>query len=420
MRCDQGRVSLWGMRMRMPVPRGRREPDLVARQPLLRVRGHDIAWLPPLVVLLAVPVVDWYTGGDFRVLSWLVLVPGTAAAVCGVWTTALYGVLAMLMYVVGDNSWPHQERTGLPDFILVALGGVLSVLACAVRLRGQERMLHMRAVIDTTRRILLRQLPPDVGGLDHAEIYLAADSQARVGGDFYDIQPSPHGTRVVIGDVQGKGLAAVEAASVLLGTFREAAYYESDPVTVAERLETRMVRHVRYCAHVGRDDAERFATAVLLDFPELRSVRTDWGPDLTGLDAVTVDVVNFGHEPPLLVRPGGVRALPMREGLPLGLGELVPRTPVAARLRLAADETLLLVTDGVTEARDGRGVFFPLREYLTRALAAGPPALDPESLVRLVRDGVLAHTGGGLDDDTTIFAVRRAREPARRGPGAPE
>lgn len=403
----------------MPVPRVRREPDPVERQQLLRVRGRDLAWLPPLVVLLAVPVLDWATGGDFRVISWLVLVPGTAAAVCGVRTTAVFAGLAMLMYVAGDNSWQHQERTGLPDFILVALGGILSVLACAVRLRGQERMLHMRAVVDTTRRILLRQLPPDVGGLDHAEIYLAADSEARVGGDFYDIQPSPYGTRVVIGDVQGKGLAAVEAASVLLGTFREAAFHESAPVIVAERLETRMVRHVRYCAHVGRDDSERFATAVLLDFPELRSERTDWGPDITGLDAVTVDVINFGHEPPLLVRPDGVRYLPLWDGLPLGLGELAPRTPRAATVRLAADETLLLVTDGVTEARDGNGAFFPLREYLVRALAAGPSVLDPGSLVRLVRDGVLAHTGGGLDDDTTIFAVRRASEPMRRGPGAP-
>ncbi|MGW0846114.1 PP2C family protein-serine/threonine phosphatase [Streptomyces sp. NPDC002787] len=405
--------------MRVSMPRVRREVDPVERQQPLRVRGRSIAWVPPLVVLLAVPVLDWVTSGDFRVLSWLVLVPGTAAALCRVWTTALFAVLATFMYVLGDSSWPHQDRTGLPDFVLVVLGGVLSVLACAVRLRGQERMMHMRAVVDTTRRILLRQLPPDVGGLDHAEIYLAADSEARVGGDFYDIQPSPHGTRVVIGDVQGKGLAAVEAASVLLGTFREAAYYEREPDIVAERLETRMVRHVRYCAHVGRDDAERFATAVLLDFPQLRSERTDWGPDLTGLGgAVTVDVINFGHEPPLLVSPDGVRFLPLRDGLPLGMGELAPQETRTATARLAADETLLLVTDGVTEARDGNGVFFPLREYLVRALADGAPATDPESLVRLVRDGVLAHTGGSLDDDTTIFAVRRASEPVRRGPGA--
>jgi serine phosphatase RsbU (regulator of sigma subunit) len=69
---------------------------------------------------------------------------------------------------------------------------------------------------------------------------------------------------------------------------------------------------------------------------------------------------------------------------------------------------LLLVTDGVTEARDGDGVFFPLRSYLSRAIAADPrAATDPVALVRLVHDGVLGHTGGHLDDDTTIFAVRR-------------
>ncbi|MET9843252.1 PP2C family protein-serine/threonine phosphatase [Streptomyces ossamyceticus] len=415
--------------MRMPMPRARRAPDPVERQQLLRVRGHSVAWLPPLMVLCAVPALDWVTSGDFRVISWLVLVPGIAAAVCGVWTTALFGVLAMIAYYMVDNSWPHQYRSGLPDFILLALGGVMSVLACAVRLRGQERMLHMRAVVDTTRKILLRQLPPHVGGLDHAEVYLAADSEARVGGDFYDIQPSPHGTRVLVGDVQGKGLGAVEAASVLLGTFREAAYYEAEPGTVAERLETRMIRHVRYCAHVGRDDAERFATAVLLDFPELRSERTDWGPDTTGLDTLTVDIINFGHEPPLLVSPDGVRVLVLGDGLPLGLSELESTNPtgppatggpgcVGVTVRLAPDEALLLVTDGVTEARDGDGVFFPLRSYLSGAIAADPrAATDPVALVRLVHDGVLGHTGGHLDDDTTIFAVRRGTGTGR-APGA--
>ena len=74
MRGVWGRVSLWGMRMRMPVLLGRREPDPFARQQPLRIRGRNVAWLPPLVVLLAVPVVDWFTSGDFRVISWLVLV----------------------------------------------------------------------------------------------------------------------------------------------------------------------------------------------------------------------------------------------------------------------------------------------------------------------------------------------------------
>ncbi|WP_286254896.1 PP2C family protein-serine/threonine phosphatase [Streptomyces graminofaciens] len=380
----------------MRMPRLRREPDPVQWQQPLRVRGRSIAWVPPMVVLVAVPVIDYWTGGDFRIISWLVLVPGVAAAVCPIGTTAVYGGLAMIVYVLGDGAWPHQYRAGLPDFILVAVGAVLSVLACAVRMRGQERMLHMRDVVETTRRTLLRPMPPGWGGLDHAEIYLAADSEARVGGDFYDIQPGPHGTRVLLGDVQGKGLGAVEAAAGLIGTFREAAYHEAELAVVATRLEVRMRRLVAYDAALGRDGGERFATAVLVGFP----------PPET--DSGFVEVIDFGHEPPLLVGAEGVHELPTLGGLPLGLAELVPRAPRAALVRVADDETLLLVTDGVTEARDGDGTFFPLRE----SLAGAPRVTEPEALVRLVRDGTLAHSGGHLDDDTTIFAVRRAR-PAR-------
>jgi serine phosphatase RsbU (regulator of sigma subunit) len=224
-------------------------------------------------------------------------------------------------------------------------------------------------------------------------VYLAADVDARVGGDFYDIQPSPHGTRVLVGDVQGKGLGAVEAAAALLGTFREAGYHEEDLTIVAERLETRMLRHRSHTAALGRADGDRFATAVLIAFPE----------DSPG----TVDVTNFGHEAPLAVGPHGVRELPSGDGLPLGLGDLAGGVPPVHRVPLAADETLLLVTDGVTEARDGPGEFFPLAREVAREVAADPGRSDPRRLVRRVRDGVLRHSRGRLEDDTTIFAVRR-------------
>ncbi len=225
-------------------------------------------WVPPLVLLIGIAVLDWNTTGEFRIISWIVLVPGIAAALCRVAGTVVFAVLSLGTYVFVDGAWPHQYQTGLPDFILVVLGGVLAVLACVVRLRGERRMLHMRDVVETTRRTVLRPLPPGWGGLDHAAVYLAADAVARVGGDFYDIQPGPHGTRVLIGDVQGKGLAAVEAAAALLGTFREAGYHEPALASVAERLEVRMLRHIRYRAAVGRDDGDRFATAVLIGFPD--------------------------------------------------------------------------------------------------------------------------------------------------------
>lgn len=364
------------------------------RHPLLRVRGRSVAWMPPLLLLVGIAVLDWNTGGEFRVISWIVLVPGISAAICAVWTTAVFAALSLATYYVVDASWPHQYRTGVPDFILVAAGGALAVLACAVRVRGERLMLHMQDVAATTRRAVLRPLPPGWGGLDHAGVYLAADSDARIGGDFYDIQPGPAGTRVLVGDVQGKGLGAVEAAAALLGTFREAGYHERDLTAVAERLESRMVRHREHAMAMGRDEEDRFATAVLIGFPD-----DDLG---------AVRVVNFGHEPPLVVGPRGVRRLPPGEGLPLGLGEFSTHgPPPVKRAALGPGETLLLFTDGVTEARDGTGAFYPLAREVARALAADARTAEPRRLVARVRDGTLRHCGGRLGDDTTIFAVRR-------------
>ncbi|MEV6055254.1 PP2C family protein-serine/threonine phosphatase [Streptomyces sp. NPDC052107] len=371
------------------------------RRPL-RVRGRklgrNLGWVPPLLLLVGIVLLDFNTSERFRIITWIVLVPGTAAAICGVWTTGAFAVLAVATYVAVDSAWPGEYRAGLGDFVLVAVGGLLAVIACAVRLRKERQTLHIQDIAETTRRTVLRPLPARWGGLEHAGVYLAADVDARVGGDFYDIQPGPHGTRLFVGDVQGKGLGAVETAAALLGTFREAGYHEADLATVAERLEMRMLRHRRHTTALGREDGDRFATAVLIGFPE---------------DAEeSIDVVNFGHEPPLAIGPRGVRELPSGDGLPLGFGDLVEGLPPVHRVPLAADETLLLVTDGVTEARDRRGTFYPLALELAPAAGAGPDRAGPSRLVWLVRDGVLRHSGGRLSDDTTVFAVRRAREAA--------
>jgi hypothetical protein len=367
--------------------------DAVSRRELLSVHGRSVAWTIPMALLAGIVAADTMTSA-FQIISWTVLVPGVAAAFCGTRETAVFAVLAATVYVLADTAWRHQDRTNVSGLVLVLLGGLIAVAAAAVRVAGERRMLHMRDIADTTRRTVLRPLPEGYGGLDHAAVYLPADTEARVGGDFYDIQPGPHGTRVLIGDVQGKGLGAVETAAALLGTFREAGYHEADLATVAERLETRMNRHRRFTADLGRSDGDRFATAVLIGF-------SDDLPD-------TVDAVVFGHDPPLAVGPGSVRALPTAGGLPLGMAELALGAPVTVnRVALARDETLLLVTDGVTEARDAQGCFYKHGEEVARAVAADARNAAPRRLVALVRDGTLRHCGGRLADDTMVFAVRR-------------
>lgn len=403
------------------------------------MRGRRVSWAVPLLIFLAIYLIDSVTPAEVRTTQWVVLGPAVAAALCGVWVTVVYAVLSWVLFWVLDRDWPYLALTGVADFSFVTIAGLLSILACVVRLRTEFEMLHVKDIAEATRRVVLRTLPPGVGGLDHASIYLSADSVARIGGDFYDIQPSPYGTRVLLGDVQGKGLDAVDVAGAVMGTFREAAHHEASLRSVALRMELRMRRQVMHREIVGEPGTIRFATAVLASFPAGEVC----GASEAG-EAGVLELCNFGHEPPLLVSASGVRELDCEHGLPLGLGDLengreagagarLPAgvetrsedlqwmrpfsggPPPLVRVPLAPGETLLLVTDGVTEARDRDGCFYDLREEVARAVAADPRTADPWRLAGFVRDRTLEHTGGHVRDDTTIFAVRPRHPSVRSG-----
>ncbi|MGJ3560259.1 PP2C family protein-serine/threonine phosphatase [Streptomyces sp. INA 01156] len=196
-------------------------------------------------------------------------------------------------------------------------------------------------------------------------------------------------------------MGAVETASVLLGTFREAGCYEPELAAVAERLEQRMLRHRDYVRALGRTDADRFATAVLLGFPVAPSD--------------TVEVVVFGHEPPLAVRPGSVRSLPATGGLPLGLRELDPPRCACTGCRWPPTRRCWWSPTGDRGAGRPRGVY-RLAEEVARAVTRDPGLAEPDRLAAFVREGTLRHSGGRLSDDTTVFAVRRIRAPEGERP----
>ncbi|MEU4211865.1 PP2C family protein-serine/threonine phosphatase [Streptomyces sp. NPDC026206] len=277
--------------------------------------------------------------------------------------------------------------TEVPLAVHLTAGATVLAITCVstanvVLVSTREReLLQSRSVAEAAQRTLLRPLPERIDGLRVAVRYLAADAEARVGGDLYEVLATPFGTRLIVGDVRGKGLPAIETAADVLGTFREAAQVEPELRTVARRLDATVVRR-----RVG----EEFVTAVLLE------VADPDGP---------AELVNCGHLPPLLWRASEVTEVQTPEpDPPLALRELATGPYHFLHFAFAPGDLLVLYTDGVTEARDASGRFYPLAERL-----AGMPELAPGPLVdRLVAD-LRAYTGGALSDDAALLVVRRER-----------
>lgn len=180
-----------------------------------------------------------------------------------------------------------------------------------------------------------------------------------------------------MGDAQGKGLDAVETAAVVLGAFREAAPEEPDLRGVGHRLERAVNR---------QHDGEKFVTAILAE-----------------VRAHEVTFLNYGHPAPMLVRSDGSVAFPEPPSyaLPLGLASHGAAEPQPFRTPFAPGDQLLLYTDGVTEARDTAGRFYPLGER-THLLKGH----DPETALESLRQDLVQHARCPLRDDAAMLLLR--------------
>ncbi|MFB6714877.1 MULTISPECIES: PP2C family protein-serine/threonine phosphatase [unclassified Streptomyces] len=359
--------------------------------------GEQVVRLAPLALIAIITVVAFVTPSNLHFSRFLSLAPAFAAAVWPVVGTVAVGVLAAALDVViaATIGSVSEERTHL--FTLAVIAGATAAAACAshVRQQREQTLADVRSVAETTQKVLLRPMPHRLGRLDIEALYLAAAAQARVGGDFYEALETVHGVRMIIGDVRGKGLPAVGMASAILGCFREAAYDEPDLARLSRRLD---VSTNRYTALLPGDPMEYFATAVLVEIPD---------------DGPAVGIVNLGHPPPLLLSAGMVREVtPTAPSPPINMGALVGEDYRIDTLSFAAEDQLLLYTDGVTETRDHTGAFFPLVQH-----AGQWDADSPSRLLGQLHSDLVRFSHGRLDDDIAAIAVRAAAGTAsyRRG-----
>ncbi|MGW2584942.1 PP2C family protein-serine/threonine phosphatase [Streptomyces virginiae] len=350
------------------------------------------------VVLIAVGMVfDVLTPPSFTGSPFFTAAPLIAAPLFTLWATALTGGLAVcavfVLHILNGTSWKVEALTELVTVLTVA--GLALLINRMVR-RSGERLASARGIAEAAQRAVLPKPAERIGGLHVSAWYEAAQADAFIGGDLYAVQETPYGVRLAVGDVRGKGLGAVEAVAVVLGAFREAAETEPTLEALAQRLERALAREGT--RRDSLDAVEGFTTCVLGEVPP---------------GAGVLRLLNRGHPEPLLLHANGELAVlaPAEPALPLGMGELGGWPDLVQEWAFPAGTTLLLYTDGLTEARDGAGDFYDPAARLRGRIFPGPQAL-----LSALSSDVRRHTGGGATDDMALLAVGRPgeREPERR------
>ncbi|WP_406060435.1 serine/threonine-protein phosphatase [Streptomyces sp. NBC_01077] len=358
--------------------------------------------LPPLIIVGGV-VFDVLTPPKYSAAPMFSAAPLIAAPFFSTLTTLLTGIAAVLASVgLHIYNGTATEIPSLTEFLTVLTVAVLAVLINRVVLRSGERLASARVIAETAQKAVLPTPAERIGGLQCAARYEAAQADAFIGGDLFAVQDTPYGVRLVVGDVRGKGMDAVEAVAVVIGAFREAAEQERSLEGVAQRLERALAREGT--RRTGLDAFEGFTTAVLAEIP-----RGDGGGTFDGF----VRVVNRGHPPPLMLFGDGRLDMlePGEPALPLGMGDLAAWPDRAEARPYPPGATLLFYTDGLSEARNAEGVFYDPGERLAGRIFPGP-----EELLDALVDDVRLHTGGGSTDDMALLALSRPAtgQPERR------
>ncbi|MFE5561497.1 PP2C family protein-serine/threonine phosphatase [Streptomyces sp. NPDC056544] len=345
----------------------------------------------PFALIALVTLIDVLAPPEVHLGPFLAAAPAVTASFAGPRMTAFVGLVAVLAQVVVATA-----RTSLTDlnhtFQIIALVMISVFVTFFAHLREEheKELTQLRSVAETAQEVVLRPLPDRIGPLGVASVYLAAAAEAQIGGDLYAAARTATGTRLIIGDVRGKGLEAVGDAALVLGAFRASAHQEAGLPGLVDYLEAAVSGDLDGAG----DEGESFVTAAVLEIPDAEPV---------------LHLVSCGHPPPLLVlRAGGAEQLEVdRPAPPLGLAGLVASAVTAQTFAFAEGDVLLLYTDGVLEARDRAGAFYPL----ARRVSAWS-GLRPQALLDLLCQDLLAHAAGHtLDDDAAMVAIERPAAP---------
>ncbi|MDX6324099.1 MAG: phosphoserine phosphatase RsbU/P [Nocardioidaceae bacterium] len=301
------------------------------------------------------------------------------------------------------NAALQQDDEGRPQVVRVVLLDATErrryeqELLVAKR-RAEESETRARSLAWTLQQTLIPPTLPQIPGLDIGAVYRPAGSGEEVGGDFYDVFEVGTGDWVVtLGDVCGKGVDAAVVTTLVRHTLRAVSVRFGRPVAALQALNEVLLHH----------PSERFCTLALL---RLRRTAEGW----------RLAMALGGHPPALHSTAGGPWAA---FGEPGSLvGALAAPEFAESTLVLEPGSTLVLYTDGVTEARhrDEQYGEQRLREVLQRHSASAPAVGDRDGrqLAEDILLSVLDFQGGKARDDIAIVTISVPASPSGL-PGEP-
>lgn len=265
--------------------------------------------------------------------------------------------------------------------------GLLRDLASRAALAIDNSTLYeqRRQDVASLQRHLLPQTLPEIAGLRFSAGYEVADTTLDVGGDFYDVVCSAPGEAALfVGDVCGRGAEAAALTGLARHTLRTLLEDRSRPELALSRLNSALVD----------ERTSRFVTALVAVLTAIPG----------GFHAT---VVSAGHPPPLVrLADGSVREVPA-SGLLLGV--LPTARFTAASVILGPGDSLVMFTDGLTEARAADGAFF---EPFLPAAVSRYGRVDPDgAAVRLI-EAAADFRERGADDSAVLIAYVEDRTAA--------
>jgi serine phosphatase RsbU (regulator of sigma subunit) len=263
--------------------------------------------------------------------------------------------------------------------ILDALGGQAASILDNARLVEKEReRQRLEQELSIARTIQQALVPHGLHDFPHLAVTGVHHPCTEVGGDYFDVVPVDEDrTAILIADVSGKGLGAALLTTMLQGALSGLSM-GADPVKVFNHVNKFLCRH----SEVGR-----YATMFI---------------GIIGRDGM-LEYIKAGHPSPLLLRKGQVTELYNEGSFPVGL--ILEADYESACLQLEPEDTLVLYSDGVTEADNVNHDLFEV-SGLSHALA-GKQDVPVEVLQESVLDAVSAFArGASQSDDITLLVVR--------------